>query len=112
MRRSKILILVVVVFFVLTFVPFVPATDPCPAGPKCPATLANKWGAPAYVFVGVGAFGAYPVMELRNESGHHIPVTDYFEGYYGLAGCDRGAGWAILYGGPWGCDFVGAYWHL
>jgi len=105
--------LAIVILVALVFVPFVPTTDPCPANSKCPAFAVNIWGSPAYVLVGVGAYGAFPVMDLHNESGHYVPVTNYFEGFYGFAGCNKGAEWAILYGGPWGCGLMaGSYWQI
>jgi hypothetical protein len=62
------------------------------------------------VLAGVGSFGAYPASDPHNELGNYIPVTNYYEGYYGLTACNKGAEWAILYGGPWECYILGSFW--
>ena len=92
-RRSTKIILA----FVFVFVPFVPAKDPCPDDAKClVGNTWGSWGSPSYVMVGVGAIGAYPIYNLHNESGHHIPVVNYFETYYGVVSCSNGALWETL----------------
>ena len=110
-RQLEVALALVILGMVTIFVPCVPALVPCPVGAKCPFGFA--WGSPSYVLTGMGAVGAYPIKDLHNESGHYIPVDNYFEGFYSFWACSKSAESALLYGGPWGCDaLVSFYWNV
>ncbi|HEV2139408.1 MAG TPA: hypothetical protein VGR53_11265 [Nitrososphaerales archaeon] len=111
MRQSRVVLILVILAVVIVFVPSVPALSPCPVGAKC--FFGFGLGSPSYVLSGMGAFGAYPIKDLRNESGQFIPVVNYFEGFYSFWACSKGAESVLLYGGPWGCDpIVSFYWNI
>jgi hypothetical protein len=110
-RQSRVVLVLVILAVVIIFIPCVPAVDPCPVGAKC--FFGYAWGSPSYVLSGLGAFGSYPTYDLHNESGHYIPVVNYFEGFYSFWACSKGAESALLYGGPWGCDdLFSFYWNI
>ncbi len=66
----------------------------------------QDWGSPSYVLFGAGTFVAYPIQDLRNESGHYIPVNNYFEAAIVFSSCNKGEEFALLQGGPWGCVVI------
>jgi hypothetical protein len=108
-QRNRVLFVLVAVAIIVLFVPFVPAVGPCPLGAGCPAMMiyyGRDWGSPSYVFFGTGTFVVYPEKDLHNESGHYIPVDNYFEALLILSSCNKGAEFALLQGGPWGCKVL------